>query len=244
MLASNSAVSSLKSSLKAAHGLDDLVAQARELLVLGVDARLQPVAQLLFAVVAGFHRQLRARPAPRRACASSGGNAAPCALERRLVQQGLRSVWRSVAASLVLCSVLGAPVLAVSHRARSVEFLASRASLELLRECAQHVGRRLQPLSFLVQVGRSRWRAAASPARAKSRYSSSLRQCLQALSNRLLFSLAVRDAADRSLPAVLPAARALLPARRSWPRCSSPAHSGCGRRCDGGRPSRGVRRVP
>ncbi len=41
-----------------AHGVDDALAQARQALVFGVDAVLQPLAQLLLAVVAGLYRQL------------------------------------------------------------------------------------------------------------------------------------------------------------------------------------------
>jgi len=39
------------------HRLDDLVAQSFELLVLGIDPGLQPVAHVALAVVAGFDRE-------------------------------------------------------------------------------------------------------------------------------------------------------------------------------------------
>src|SRR5438552_16536457 len=54
-LASTSCVSQLEGVLVLGHRLDDLFAQPGELLVLGVDAVLQPFAHVLLAVVAGFH---------------------------------------------------------------------------------------------------------------------------------------------------------------------------------------------
>ena len=47
----------LEGLLETAHGVDDAFGQARETLVFGINARLQAVAHVLFAVVAGFHRE-------------------------------------------------------------------------------------------------------------------------------------------------------------------------------------------
>ena len=44
--------------LEAAHGVDDALGQPRQTPVFGVDALLQPAAQVLLAVVAGLHTQL------------------------------------------------------------------------------------------------------------------------------------------------------------------------------------------
>lgn len=94
----------LEGLLETAHGVDDALGQARETLVFGIDARLQAVAHVLFAVVAGFHREL--------VVAQDFGAPSLKRVQQHIVECGLRLDFESLR---MLC--LGSFVLAAGFSA-------------------------------------------------------------------------------------------------------------------------------
>ena len=154
----------------------------------------------------------------------------------RLLAQGQRL--RLASAACCACSVFA--LLQLRRRVSASVGLQRR---QLRGQRLQHVGRRFQPLLLVLQRGQLG--GAAAPVEfGEVAVFLQLVQRLQALARLLLFLLQRGDALARFAQPRLQQLWPWPPARRSWPGCSSPARSGCGRRCGGGRPSRGVRPAP
>jgi hypothetical protein len=201
------------------HRANDLLTQARQLPVVGVDALLQPAAHVLFASVTGLHAQrvfaqgLGAPPVDQRKARGMAG-------EVRRIQAELRG--RAQRRRLFLlqqgAGLFGLALLQPSGGLGPDSF----KQQQVRRQCLQHVGRGLQSLLLVLQ--RSQLGGAGAPVElGPVPVLLQLVQCLQPVARLLLLLLQHGDALRGVPQARLQPLDLAFHCRRSWPALLQPS---------------------